>query len=239
MCDPLTIGGALLTGASVVANQAADSQVQSARSGAMNSELFRQRGYDAEANNINTQARGRYDNAQGGMDDRAKQVADFYAANNAALPTSGPTTGALPTSSSNIIVQEGKRQGDKVAAYTKQQGEALGRLRSFGDVLGEASRGTAKDAAALGSVNSFKAGSQSVLPLELQAANSAGNGTRMLGDILGGVGKVGMFAGLSGGNPFGGGSIGTASSPASMIAPHGTRVVSEPSSWSGIFNMFR
>jgi len=41
-----------------------------------------------------------------------------------------------------------------------------------------------------------------LLPIELANANNAGNGLKGLGDILGGLGKVAMIAGLGPANPF-------------------------------------
>lgn len=232
MCDPLTIAGVALTAASTVAGGIAQGQVDSARSDVMNRELFRQAGFDNEAAGINNKALGRYENAQADADAKRKEVADFYKTNSGELPTSGPTSGAIPPTSSNIIVQEGKKQQDKVGAFNTQQNEALAGLRSFGDFFGDVSRGTARDAGQLGMVNSFKKGSQAVVPLELQQANTAGNGTKLLGDILGGLGSVGTFAGLSGVNPFGGSGITVAGSPASAAAPHGTKPIARG------FNLF-
>lgn len=227
MCDPVTIGGLVLSAGGMVANSAAQSQVEGARSSAMNAEMFRQGEYDRDAVNVNATARGRYANAQGDMDAKRKEVADFYKTNSSDLPTSGPTTGAIPESSSNIVVQEGKKQGAKVSAFNTQQNDASANLRSFGDFFADAGRGNARDAANLGTVNSFKKDSQSVLPLELAQANTVGNDTKFLGDILSGLGTVGTFAGLSGFNPFGGSPIAT-STPASFVAPHGAKAVPAP-----------
>jgi len=237
MCDPITAAGAAMSVGSMVANQAASDQVSGARSGVMSAELARQFGYDSEVNGINNGARDRYANTGADMDTRKKQVADFYGENNGGLPTAGPTAGSMPASDSGIIVQEGKRQGEKTAAFNTQQNDASANLRSFGDVLATKNLGTARDAGQLGIVNGFKAGSTGVLPLELQSANSAGNDLKMLGDVLGGAGQAATFAGLSGFDPFKSTTI-AGTSPAAKAAPQGARAVGDAGR-SGIFSMFR
>lgn len=211
----------------VVANQAGADQVAGARSGVMNAELARQFGYDSEARGINSQARDRYARTGADMDARKKSVSDFYGTNNGGLPAAGPTAGAMPAASSGIIVQEGKRQGERTAAFNTQQNNASANLRSFGDVLASKNLGTARDAGQLGTINSFKAGSNSVLPLELQNANAAGNDMKMLGDVLGGAGQATTLAGLSGFNPFSKGRVTVGNSPAALAAPNGARAVSD------------
>ena len=42
-----------------------------------------------------------------------------------------------------------------------------------------------------------------VITFDPEAANGKGSGMKTLGDILGGVGKIGLSAGLSGASPFG------------------------------------
>lgn len=236
MCDPITAAGAALSIGGVLANSEAENQVSGARSGVMNAELARQFGYDSQTQGINNQARDRYAATGTDMDTRKKSVAEFYGANNEGLPTAGPTAGAMPASQSGIIVQEGKRQGEKTEAFNKQQNDASANLRSFGDVMATKSLGTARDAGELGIVNGFKAGSNSVLPLELQRANAAGNDMKMLGDVLGGVGQMATFAGLSGFDPFKSTTI-AGTSPAAKAAPQGARAVSDGG--GGIFSMFR
>lgn len=185
----------------VAANGLAQGQVNGARNGVTSAENTRQDRWDGQINDLNKQSLARYDGFSGKQDDRGKSVADYYKATGGALPSSGATTGVIPTSSSNVVVQEGNRANDKVAAFTDQQGKAQANLRSFGDVMGEASRGTALDTAAVGAINSQKQGSSAVVPLEYQAANNAGNGMKMFGDVLGGLGKAGMSAGLAGAGP--------------------------------------
>jgi hypothetical protein len=198
MCDPISAAGAALSVGSVVANSAAAGQVGAARSGVMSAENSRQQGWDKSINALNTQSQNRFTDFAGKQGDRAKEVSDFYKANGGALPSSGVTTGTIPGPSSGVLVQDAKAQNDKVAAYGDQQNGALAKLRSFGDVLATANRGVGEDVANIGTFNSMKKGSASVLPLELADANNAGNGLKTVGDIAGGLGKIGLTAGLSG-----------------------------------------
>lgn len=202
ICDPISVGAGVLTLGSMAANSIASDQVASARSGVLSSEAQRQRGFDQETNAFNTSSTNGYDNTQGKMGQRAMQVADFYKSQNGGLPVSGPTTGVIPASSSNIVNTEGKTQQAKVSAFNDQQNGALAKLRSFGDILGGADRNTALNTANVGTINSFKRGDAALVPMQLEEANNAGNGTKLFGDILGGLGKVGMFAGLGPNNPF-------------------------------------
>lgn len=201
MCDWTSAGlagaGLLSSFAGSAMNAGAADQVAQARAGALRTHRYQQRNFDEESDRLTRQERARYDNAQGQIDTRAQSVADMYRGNNASLPNSGPTAGAIPTSSSNLTVQEGKKQQSKVAAFGNQQGDALANLRSFGDVLGEAGRGVNRDRADLANVGNFKQGSASVLPLGLDAASYAGEDQRQLADMFSGVGKIATTVGLS------------------------------------------
>jgi len=209
MCDPLTIAGVVLTGASAAANSAAQSKVQSARDDAMAAERIRQKGFDREADATNAHAQGQYEDFSGKQDQRKTELADYYKGQTAQpVDQTGPV--ALPASSSNVTVQAENTARGQAKAFTDKQGETLAGMRSFGDLLGTLGRGTARDAITVGQIGGFKKGSSAVLPYELEAANSKGSGMKMLGDILGGVGKIGIGAGLSGATPFG---IGASAAP--------------------------
>lgn len=214
MCDPLTIAGVVLTGASAAANSAAQSRVEKARDDAVAAERIRQGGLDKEAAAHNLTAQDQYQDYGAKQDERGKELADYFKGQESTpVDKSGPA--ALPQSSSNITVQAENKARGEARAFTDKTGAALGNLRSFGDLLGELGRGTAREAGYIGQIGGFKKGSSAVLPYELEAANSKGGGMRMLGDVLGGVGKIGIGAGLSGSAPFG---IGAASPGANFVA---------------------
>jgi len=201
MCDPLTIAGLALSAGSAAANSAAESRVAHARTAALSTERARQNGLDQQAEAINTQSQDRFKNLDQQTADKGAQLGDYFASQSTPMPTAAE---ALPSAGgSNITVQEEDKQRAKAAAMTGATGHALGELRSFGDVLGGLSRQQAQDASAVGQIGGFKTGSSNVLPYELDAANAKGNGLKMLGDILGGLGSVATSAGLTGGTLFG------------------------------------
>jgi hypothetical protein len=177
----------------------ANQQVEGARNSAMAAERIRQQGLDQQADALNLQSQDRYQNFDDKKEERSSQLGQYFT-DQVATP---PTAAAMPASGSNITVQaENKARGD-ARERTDQIGNALGELRSFGDLLGDTSRLQARDASQIGQIGGFKRGSSNVLGLELDAANSAGNGMRLGADIAGGLGKVGVSAGLGG---AGGGS---------------------------------
>jgi hypothetical protein len=173
----------------------ANQQVESARDSAMAAERIRQQGLDQQADALNLQSQDRFQGFEDKKDERSSQLGQYFT-DQVATP---PTAAAMPASGSNITVQaENKARGD-ARERTDQIGNALGELRSFGDLLGDTSRLQARDASQIGQIGGFKKGSSNVLGLELDSANSAGNGMRLGADIAGGLGKIGVSAGLSGG----------------------------------------
>lgn len=203
MCEPATLalvgtGLAAQFGGTMMNAEAAGADA-AARNRALQQARFEQANFDRESDGITNRQRDRYANTNGQMTDRAQSVADAYRSNSSATPSEGVTTGAIPASSSNITLQEGKKQGDKVEAFNTQQGQALANLRSFGDVIGETGRGISRDRGDLGMIGGFRQGSANLTPLFLDAATHAGDGQRQLGDIFKGVGQIATTAGLSGG----------------------------------------
>lgn len=219
--DPLTIGAGLASVGAAGLGAAANGQVGAARHAAEMAELQRQSRWDDQIRQLQQQSLGRFDDFAPKMSERAGSVADFYKASGGALPSSGVTAGVLPQSDNVALLKEGGRQMGKVDAFNTQQGKALGNLRSFGDIMGNANRGMAIDNGFISGINSEKQGSASILASELEAANKAGDGLKTFADILGGLGKVGMTAGLGGGwdKLFGVTNIGpTGASMASELA---------------------
>lgn len=202
MCDPLTIAGIALTAGSEVANGIGASKAQHARDDALAAERIRQRGLDREAANVNAKSQDRYLDFGGQQGQKASDLGQYFTdqkidnANDNAAVTNEMT---MPQSGSNVVTREIDKQKAKADAYGNQQGEALGQLRSFGDLLGGIGREQARDAGTIGQIGGFKAGSENVLPLELDAASHAGDGLKTFGDILNLGGSLALGKGLSGG----------------------------------------
>lgn len=216
MCNPLMIVGLAMTAASVASNTIANAQTTRARTDALAAERMRQGKLDAQADTLNNTARDRYSNFQGQEGQQAKSLADMYTGQSVPPPDASM---ALPTSSSNVVVNEVAKQRDKAKAFTDRAGTALANLRAFGEALGADSRGSARDASALGQVNDFKNGSSNVFQTELGAAGQSGNGAKSLGDIFGGLGSVALTSGMSGGKlPSLGGLFGSGATTAAATA---------------------
>ena len=190
----MTIAGVALTAGSTVANSMAASKVTRAREDAMAAERIRQNGLDQEAQALNTQSQDRYQDFSGQEEKAATKLADYFTGQQVAEPSA---EAALPTSASNVVVAEEQKQRAKARDFTDKTGTALGRLRAFGDVLGENSRLQARDASQIGQIGGFKRGSSNVMAYELDAANQKGNGLKLFGDVLGMGGGLLTSAGLS------------------------------------------
>lgn len=202
---------AAASAASMAANSSAQGAISGARTGVFNSDYGQQEGFQNQIDNVNTKSQNLFSTAPADMAAKTSDVANFYKSTGGVAPQSGPITGTLPGQSSDILTQDAGRQNGKVAAYTGQQEGALAAMRGLGDTLSGDSRGVALNNANAGVLQSDKSGVASLLPVELANANNAGNSDKMLGDILGGLGKVAMTYGLSG--------SGGASKPTSFYDP--------------------
>jgi hypothetical protein len=196
MCDPISIGAGVLMAGSVAANSAAQSKINKARQGAMEAERIRQRGYQSEADVTTDTSQGRYKNFEQGQQNTAQNLGSFL--QSYTQPSTQIASAALPTSTSNVVNLEQEKQLGKAQDYSNQQAQSLGNLRSFGEYLGGITRDRLRDTGQLGMLKSLQMGSQSVLPYELEAANNKGSGLQTAGQIMGGLGTIGMLAGLSG-----------------------------------------
>lgn len=161
----------------------------------MAAERIRQNSLDKEADALNLKSQDNYQDFEGKQDETSTKLADYFTGQQVAEPT--PEV-ALPTTSSNITVQEEAKQRAQAKDFTDRTGTALGELRSFGDLLGQNSRLQARTGMEIGQIGGYKRGSSNVLSYELDAANSKGQGLRTFGDILGGLGGIATNAGLSG-----------------------------------------
>lgn len=185
----------------------------------MAAERIRQSGLDQEAAALNTRSQDRYKDFDGQREQREAKLADYYKGQEVAEPDA---SAALPASASNITVKEEAKQRGKATDFTDRTGAALGDLRSFGDLLGTTSRLQGRDATQVGQIGGFKRGSSNVLAYELEAANSKGGGLKTIADIAGGLGKVGISAGLSGSNFLGSPAVSNFTPNAAMPSAFGS-----------------
>lgn len=198
--DPLTLGiGAAFSGGSILANMFGSSAAERARQKIIDEENQKQAALMAQAQAANQHSLGLYNNFAEGATDRGKGLGDYLS--DAAAPTASapsptntvnmPASTSLPTQNESAIAES------KGAAEAGQQATSLGQVRGFGDYLGDVSRQQARDAETLSQIGSFQRGNAAVEGLQLDEANQAGSGWNTLGSILGGVGKIGLNAGLN------------------------------------------
>lgn len=197
--DPLTL--ALIGGGSTVLssmfNSSAQDQVDAARNAAIQTDRAQQAALDAQAKTITNGSLARFDNFDTQQAADATKLSNYYTTP-APTPTNPNLIAALPASTNAVVNREITNKGDLATAYGLQQGAALGKLQSFGDLMGNIGRSQAADDQAVGEIGNFKAGDTAVNKIALDNANRAGNTDAAIGNILGGAGKVALTAGLSG-----------------------------------------
>lgn len=179
----------LFMAGSTVANTIGNRKAQNALASTQAAERTRQKQFDNESFAINNVAKGRYDGIAGKMDTKATDLASMFAQPSQEAPAEPIIT--TPESSSGIVTSRENAATAKAKGETDARAVNLGKLRSFGDILGDASRMQGQDAGQLGLIGSMRRGSQAVLPMELEAAQNKGRGWRLFGDILSAAG--GMF----------------------------------------------
>lgn len=241
MCDPLTIAGIALSAAGVAAGQMASSKVAKARDDVLSAERIRQGGFDKEAAALNTQSQDRYQDAAGQQKAKATEIGDYLKGQQIEADTAanaGTQAQVMPTSSSNITVQAEKSARDDARGFTDDLAMRKGDLRSFGDFIGDTGRLQARDASKIGQLGGFKKGSSDVASLELDSANGAGNGIKLIGDLLGAAGGVGTAAGLKGSFTGAAPTIGSAGSMAAGRANDLSSVAGYTAGKSGLSNLF-
>lgn len=191
----------LFMGGSIAANTIGNRKAQNALAGAQAAERTRQRQFDNESFALNEAAQSRYADMPAKIETKAGDLAEMFAAPAQEQPAQPVIT--TPESTSNIVTSRENAAMTKAKGETDARATNLGNLRAFGDILGDASRMQGRDAGQLGLIGSMRRGSQSILPLELEAAQNKGAGFRLLGDILsfagGAFGPGGMAAGGLGG----------------------------------------
>lgn len=204
MCTTALLIGAALSAGSMVANSVAQNNIQSERDAVLRAENERQSRLDRQARELTDKDRETFDKFDEKQNEKAADLGAYYAD---ASDTVNEAP-ALPSAKGDIIVQSQKKQDARAKGFNDQQSGALGNLRAFGDVLGEANRQQGRHASEVAQIGRFKQGSAGVVPLELEAANRSGGTAALLGDILGLGGSVAIGQGLQADQgAFGGGGI--------------------------------
>ncbi len=205
----------LFTVGSVAANTIAAGQQARAAQAANDAERVRQQAFNEQSMALNEQSRSRYETAADDTRETGSRLAGLYETALTSAP-SRPIAEAPPSDSNLVVSRDATAQGGAMAD-TADEARRFGQFRGFGDFMTNAGMGLARDASEMGVINSMRRGSQSVLPMELDAASKKGAGMRTLADALQ-LGSVvtsggGSLAGMFGGAPAAAGGT-LASGPA-------------------------
>lgn len=176
----------LFTGLSIGANTIGANKSRKAMDAVHAAETLRQRRLDDHAFAINDKARERFDDTKGQQAERAEGLTELY--NDAAASEPVREMPAAPQTDSNLVVASDAKASAKAEERIAENADNLAAFRSFADLFGDFGRAGQRDAGELNTIGSFKRGSQSVLPLELQAASEKGAGWRLAGDLFGAAG---------------------------------------------------
>lgn len=187
-----------LMGASTVVNTIAANQQASAIASAMAAENARQREFTEEQFGLWEGMGDRVTDYDARAGERRTSLEDYFTADTegAAAAASAPAQTALPTSSSSLVQSREASERAEARNYTDQQGRALANMRSFGDTFDTLGNLFERDMGRFGVVQSLRRASQAVLPAELQAAQSRGQGLRTLGDLFSLGSSLTMYPGL-------------------------------------------
>ncbi|MDV2964523.1 hypothetical protein RZ532_00925 [Nitratireductor aquimarinus] len=172
----------LFTAGSLAANTIGANKAASAMASVQNAERQRQKQMDEQAYAINDKSRDRFEDFEGKQGDKTSELADYFKGAATSEPTEAMT--AAPQSDSNLVVASDAEAASAARARADDSAEKRAAFRSFGDLLGDFGRFGLRDAGELNMLRGFKRGSQSVLPMELEAAQQKGRGWMMLGDLL-------------------------------------------------------
>lgn len=216
MCDPVsaTMAASALvgTGGVMMSNKAQNDAAESAGNYAIQ-EMKRQQGFQQKGlesfqgslqafqqpgNPADSSSR---DAAVSGILDRAGPGLAIGLSNDPAVPGN-------VAAMRQKTVADGAAKGDQRAQLQRQAG-------AFADQMFERNLVAGRNALDIGMNNRNSQGSMGVLPLEQQAAMSGGYS--MLGDVMQGVGNLGMMYGGMGAPGLGGRTV-----PTSGVAPNGT-----------------
>lgn len=186
----------LFAGGSIAANTIGARQANAARAQALSAERARQSELDSQAYAAAANSQQQYGNAPAQQAERSQNLAEMFQAPSQEAPA---TPMPVAPQSDNVVVQQ--RTAESAAdgrAFTDQRAQGLADFRAFGDLFGDFGRVQARNAGEVDQIAGFKRGSQSVLPMELEAAATAGGGWRMAGDALGLGASMTMGPALSG-----------------------------------------
>jgi hypothetical protein len=192
--NPITLGGLALTGGSVIANLFRDDDQRRQRELALRNAEMMDAAYAQQGQEILGRARNRYAGFGAGMDQRGRELGDYFVSQSVPAQGGGNTS-AVPVQgaskpTSGIMAGETAKQTGNAQAYNTQQGKALGNLRGFDQYLGDTNRMVGRDFNELATNQNFRRGNLNLLPAQLAAAQGANRGLGTIADLLRGGGNI-------------------------------------------------
>lgn len=199
---PIITALASLAVGTVMRNQAAQ-KVRRESEGRVNAEAMRQRGIDQERTAALDRALPQF-----GREAQEERQGDIAQQMEQYLMPAGPGDGEYQAASGapKEIKDRQARVLHEALLKGKDYAKNLAQVSSFGRASFENSADMNRTGEKVGDLNTRSARSSAILPLELQAAQSAGDKYALLGDIADGVGQIAMMYSL--GAPAAGGAAG-------------------------------
>jgi hypothetical protein len=229
MCDPLSIGAAVLTLAGTGATMAGQQQAQGAQKRVANAEASRQQAFNTSMFGNLDQSIDRA-NADRVRSDVTEASAKRGEANKPSATAFNPNTDLLSGQGEQSgAVRNAVVQGTDTALGTAgAEADAKARLGGWTDAFRNLAVDQGRRAEQIAMEGGFARASSNLLPLELQAAAQKGSGTRAAGSLLTGLGSVvGMGASVPGAPTWG--DVG------GLFAPSATAAYNNPGFTSSIY----
>lgn len=197
MCDPVSGVGLALSGAGLIANDAASRRVANARNSVNAAEAARQDEFRRQSAARFAQTVSGYDTPDAGTSLEAQQGdarSDFRAALKGLTPDVIPIGANAP----ETLKVAARTLADRVAGSGEAEALARAMFEGYAGMSAEQRRRLAASGVDLDQLGSLSRGSANVLGAELESANRKGDRLGAIGNLLGTVGGLTTLAGMSG-----------------------------------------
>lgn len=196
MCEPVTIASAAALAAGTVMSGVGRQQANKAYFGAANAEGTRQRAFGEQAYGAFTRGLDKMEpgTEQASLKDaQAKRTAAAQAnvTNFSAIPAGG--VGTAP----KVITDAYERGAKSARDYGLDYGARTGTLEGYGDRLFSRGVDIGRTRQDIDKYGNFSRGSMSVLPVELEGAQTKGSSLRGWGELFSGLGSLGLTYGFT------------------------------------------
>lgn len=200
MCEPTTIamgvGAAAMAGGALMKNQGQNASAK-AVAGRMNDESGRQSVF-------RNAAAGAWDKTIAGMEKPKTEagLADAQAKSTTALQSNVTNFSAAPAEgvgrAPKVITDAYEGGANASRGYGLDYAARTGAMEGFGNQLFSRNIDIGRGRQEIDKWGNFSRGSQSVLPMEVDAASKKGDSQKGMGELFSGLGNLAMMFGLSG-----------------------------------------